>query len=64
MNCRQLERYLRAHGCLLYHHDGKQDVWFNHSNLAQVSVPRHNRINRGTVRGTCRIQGASRPPEI
>ncbi len=64
MNRRQLERHLRAQGCLLHHHGRKHDVWVNPANLAQAPVPRHVRIKRGTVRGICRILGIPRPPGI
>ncbi|HEV3255327.1 MAG TPA: type II toxin-antitoxin system HicA family toxin [Gemmataceae bacterium] len=62
MNRRQLERHLRARGCLLHHHGGKHDIWLNPLNLAQAPVPRHRKIKRGTVRGICRILGIPRPP--
>jgi mRNA interferase HicA len=61
MNRRQLEDYLRAHGCILHHHGAKHDVWVNPTNLVQASVPRHNEIKRGTARGICRILGIPRP---
>lgn len=64
MDRRQLEEHLREHGCVLHHHGAKHDVWVNPANLAQTSVPRHNQIKRGTVRGICRILGIRRPPGI
>ena len=64
MNRRQLEKHLRAHGCLLHHHGAKHDVWLNPENLAQTSVPRHKRIKVGTIRGIRRILGIPRPPNL
>jgi hypothetical protein len=61
MNRRKLERHLRARGCILHHHGAKHDIWVNPTNLAQTSLPRHNKIKRGTVRGICRILGVPRP---
>jgi hypothetical protein len=61
MNRRRLEQHLRAHGCILHHHGAKHDVWVNPTSLAQTSVPRHNRMKRGTVRGICRILGIPKP---
>jgi mRNA interferase HicA len=61
MNRRKLEKHLREQGCILHHHGAKHDVWVNPTNLAQTSVPRHNKIKRGTVRGICRILGLPRP---
>jgi mRNA interferase HicA len=62
MDRRQREQHLRVHGCVLHHHGAKHDVWLNPINLARTSVPRHNQIKRGTVRGICRILGIPRPP--
>ena len=46
MNRRQLEEYLRAHGCILHHHGAKHDVWINPTSLAKAPVPRHSQVKR------------------
>jgi hypothetical protein len=59
---RDLERHLRAHGCVLHHHGGRHDIWLNPQTLAQAPVPRHVTIKRGTVRSICRILEILLPP--
>ncbi|MBN1855075.1 MAG: type II toxin-antitoxin system HicA family toxin [Pirellulales bacterium] len=49
----ELERHLREHGCFLHHHGGHHDIWINPENMRKVSVPRHQEIKKGTVRGIC-----------
>jgi len=54
MKLRELERHLRAHGCVLFREGGAHTVWLNPSNRKITSVPRHREIKEGTVRGICR----------
>jgi mRNA interferase HicA len=54
MKLRELERHLRAHGCILFCEGGAHTVWLNPSNRKIASVPRHREIKEGTVRGICR----------
>jgi hypothetical protein len=64
MNRRDLEKYLGQCGCRLHHHGGNHDVWINTATLARASVPRHQTIKKGTVRGICHRLGIPTPPGI
>ena len=64
MKRRKLEKHLRDHGCFLHDHGAKHDIWVNPANEAKASVPRHDVIKRGTVRGICQILGVPRPAGI
>jgi hypothetical protein len=61
VNRRELERHLRACGCILHHHGAGHDIWLNPATQARAPVPRHREIKRGTVRGICRILGVNVP---
>ena len=54
MKLRDLERHLRAQGCVFYREGGAHSVWLNPANRKIASVPRHREIKEGTVRGICR----------
>ena len=41
MKLRELERHLRAHGCVFFRQGGAHTVWLNPSNRKIASVPRH-----------------------
>ena len=64
MNRRDLEKHLRDQGCAFHHAGGKHDVWVNIETLAQVPIPRHRELKRGTARGICRILGVPLPPGL
>ena len=54
MKLRDLERHLRAQGCVFFREGGAHTVWLNPSKRKIVSVPRHREIKEGTVHGICR----------
>jgi predicted RNA binding protein YcfA (HicA-like mRNA interferase family) len=54
MKLRELERHLRAQGCVFFREGGAHTVWINPSNRKIASIPRHREIKEGTVRGICR----------
>ena len=54
MKLRDLERHLRAQGCVFFREGGAHTVWLNPSKRKIVSVPRHREIKEGTVNGICR----------
>jgi predicted RNA binding protein YcfA (HicA-like mRNA interferase family) len=54
MKLRELERHLRAHGCVFFRQGSAHTVWLNPPNRKIASVPRHREIKEGTVRGICR----------
>ncbi|MEI6234994.1 MAG: type II toxin-antitoxin system HicA family toxin [Planctomycetota bacterium] len=64
MKRKELERHLRAHGCIFDHHGGNHDLWRNPSNNKKSPIPRHAVLKRGTARGICAILGVPKPPGL
>jgi mRNA interferase HicA len=58
---RDLEQYLRRHGCVFYREGGAHSVWLNPSNRNIASVPRHSEIKEATVRSICKQLGIPQP---
>jgi len=63
MNRRKLERHLRSHDCVFHSHGGDHDKWRRRGLPLGTTVPRHNEIKPGTVKGICRDLGIPLPPE-
>jgi predicted RNA binding protein YcfA (HicA-like mRNA interferase family) len=61
VNRRDLEKHLRMHGCLLFRHGSKHDIWIDSALSQSVAVPRHAEIKKNTVRAICRTLSISRP---
>ena len=61
MKLRDLERFLRERGCVLFREGGAHTVWLNPSNRKIASVPRRREIKAGTVSGICRQLEIPRP---
>jgi len=60
MTRRDLERYLRQHGCRLIGEGGRHAKWRGPTGTPSA-VPRHNEIAPGTVRAICRQLGIQPP---
>lgn len=56
-----LERSLRAQGCVLIREGGSHSIWRNSKNGKITSVPRHREINEFTARKICRDLEIGRP---
>lgn len=61
MKRKELETYLRSRGCSFVSHGRKHDLWMNPLSFQQTTLPRHNEIKYGTVRGICRVLGVEPP---
>jgi len=48
-----LERHLRAHGCVLLRQGSRHTIWQNPSAQRRTSVPRHRQLPRTTARLIC-----------
>jgi predicted RNA binding protein YcfA (HicA-like mRNA interferase family) len=56
-----VERHLRAHGCLFAREGGGHTLWKNPANGKVAPLPRHREIKEGTVRSLCRQLEIPRP---
>jgi predicted RNA binding protein YcfA (HicA-like mRNA interferase family) len=54
MKLRDLERYMREHGCEFFREGGSHTIWRNPQNRKIASVPRHREIKDGTARVICK----------
>ena len=52
-----IERHLRAHGCILRREGSRHTVWRNPANGRQSTVPRHREVPLQTTRAICRQLG-------
>jgi mRNA interferase HicA len=50
MKLADLERHLRAHGCVLHRQGGSHSIWLNPANRKITSVPRHREVKENTTR--------------
>ena len=62
MKRRLLEQHLRDHGCRLFLHGARHDLWLSQSEQERAAIPRHAEIKLGTARNICRQLGVSDPP--
>src|SRR5205814_1221349 len=53
MKRRDLERYLRDHGCVKVREGGNHTIWSNPRVTGTAAVPRHTEIKNGVVRDIC-----------
>jgi len=62
MKRRDLEKHLKAHGCVPEPRSGRgpHDVWFNPAKKLHAAIPRNNEIKTGTGRGICDDLGVPR----
>jgi predicted RNA binding protein YcfA (HicA-like mRNA interferase family) len=61
MKLRDLERYMREHGCEFFREGGSHTIWRNPQNRKIASVPRHREIKDGTARVICKQLEIPRP---
>jgi mRNA interferase HicA len=57
---RELERHLRAHGCVPVREGAKHSIWRNPATGSQTSLPRHRDLPPTTTREICKQLGV--PP--
>jgi mRNA interferase HicA len=62
MKRRDLESHLHRNGCEVVREGGGHTVYRNAANAMISTVPRHNEIKLGTVRGICRTLDIPLPP--
>jgi len=62
MKLRDLERYLREHGCVKEREGGRHTIWSSPHAAGTAAVPRHAEIKSGVVRDICAKLGIPRPP--
>jgi predicted RNA binding protein YcfA (HicA-like mRNA interferase family) len=53
INRRDLERHLRAHGCVPVREGRRHAVWENPQTGRRSTVPRHRELPLGTARAIC-----------
>jgi mRNA interferase HicA len=61
MKLGDLERHLRARGCVFFREGGAHTVWLNPAHRKIASVPRHREIKEGTVHAICKQLEIPRP---
>jgi predicted RNA binding protein YcfA (HicA-like mRNA interferase family) len=54
MNKGDFVRHLNSYRCILVRQGANHEIWTNPENAARASVPRHQSLNRNTVRRICR----------
>ncbi len=54
MKRRELEGYLRDHGCEFLREESAHSIWINPRTGHKEAIPRHNEIKRHLARKTCR----------
>jgi mRNA interferase HicA len=54
MKLNDLERHLRANGCVKKRDGGNHTIWDNPSNGKIAPVPRHREIKEGLVKKICK----------
>lgn len=54
MKRKAFEKYLNAHNCYLERHGAKHDIFKNHTNQKQTTVPRHPNIERNLCKAICK----------
>jgi mRNA interferase HicA len=54
MKLRDVEKHLRANGCMFFEHGAKHDAWVNPANNMHTTVPRHREIPFPTVLSICK----------
>ena len=61
MKLNDLEKHMRAQGCVLVRQGGRHSIWQNPANGKAAPVPRHREVKENTVRSVLRQLEIPRP---
>lgn len=64
MKRRDLERYLKQHGCALDREGANHSWWANADGSRRTSIPRHRESKPNLVRAICKQLRIDAPPNV